>query len=64
MNDESIKSEVKKKKKKKKNKDAKENQKVELSNTGIFCLILQYLNVGSSYVEFKRFVWLVILTIL
>jgi hypothetical protein len=48
VNDESIKSEVKKKKKKKKNKDAKENQKVELSNTGIFCLILLYLNVGSS----------------
>jgi len=49
VNDESIKSEVKKKKKKKKkkNKDAKENQKVELSNSGIFCLILLYLNVGS-----------------
>lgn len=35
VNDESIKSEVKKKKKKKKNKDAKENQKVEHSNTGV-----------------------------
>jgi len=56
VNDESIKSEVKKKKKKKKNKDAKENQKVEHSNTGMFFLILLYLNVGSSYAESRRFV--------
>lgn len=37
VNDESIKSKVKKKKKKK-SKDAKENQKVQHSNTGIFSL--------------------------